>query len=379
MLFSKKKGENKESEVTLNLILQNEKYALGDIVKGTLVLLTNKSYKAKQIKLEVSGVEKTVVHADKASKRSSYLYKYDRVVGDGTKSDSIIKSSDTFYHEDLSSFLKSADKTRSSSNNNDILFLDDGTIEIPTGLRKEFPFQFEIPKTGLESYIGQNVSIEYKVKAVIDRSWKIDINSEKSFIVLNPSTKNVSNNKKSNSNYDTKDSNSIMSGGSNDTIGRDNLTTTNEKEEEEHQDGEEDEQLWAKLEIIKKVFFSGDIIKGHLYLDLQYHDVNSVEISLNAVERAISSSYKEESSWMTKVNKWTGGYIEEINFEKYKQKFEINTNNTGENTFPFEIMLPKDAKKSYRGKLSKYFWEIDAKLNLSMETDKHIRCVIEVV
>ena len=36
-------------------------------------------------------------------------------------------------------------------------------------------------------------------------------------------------------------------------------------------------------------------------------------------------------------------------------------------------------KKSYKGKLSKYFWEIDAKINIPMAVDKHVRTVIEVV
>jgi arabinogalactan endo-1,4-beta-galactosidase len=131
--------------------------------------LTNNSYKAKQIKLEVTGVEKTVVHTDKASKRSNFLTKFGQVVGKSKKSDRIKNSSYIFYHENLSCFIKSINKTKDNVSNKDIIILDDGTIEIPSGLRKEFSFQFTIPENALESYIGKNVSIEYRIKVSIDR------------------------------------------------------------------------------------------------------------------------------------------------------------------------------------------------------------------
>jgi hypothetical protein len=338
--------------------------------------MTYKSYKVKEIRLEVSGVEKTVVDYN-TSKRSSALHS-GRYIGESTESE--VNSSDTFYHEDLSSFLKSIDESRDSSNNNDILFLDDGTIEIPAGLRKEFSFQFAIPKNGLESYTGQNVSIEYKVKAVIVRSWNKDIISERPFIVLNPYTKNVSNEKKYNNKY-TKASSINIIGSGNDAMDRYNLTTNQKEEEEERDREEENEQQMPKLETNKKIFSPGDIIKGSLHLYLQHHDVNSIEISLNAIECATTKRYKEKSNWMAKFDEWwTGTNMQETSFEKYYQKFKLNNkDNTGQTFFPFGIGIPKDVKKSYSGKLSKYYWEIDAKLDIPMGSDKHISSVIEVV
>jgi hypothetical protein len=48
---------------------------------------------------------------------------------------------------------------------------------------------------------------------------------------------------------------------------------------------------------------------------------------------------------------WSIHRREEIRFEKYSLKLKLNNNKTEENNIPFEIKIPENANKSYKGKL----------------------------
>ncbi len=49
--------------------------------------------------------------------------------------------------------------------------------------------------------------------------------------------------------------------------------------------------------------------------------------------------------------------------DMYKQKVEFNEEDS--NSAPFEIHIPKEVKRSYKVVYSKYYWEIDAKLDIA--------------
>ena len=55
--------------------------------------------------------------------------------------------------------------------------------------------------------------------------------------------------------------------------------------------------------------------------------------------------------------------------ETYKQKVEFNEEDS--NSAPFEIQIPKEVKRSYKAVYSKYYWEIDAKLDIAGSRDLH--------
>jgi len=44
----------------------------------------------------------------------------------------------------------------------------------------------------------------------------------------------------------------------------------------------------------------------------------------------------------------------------------------------FEIYIPENAKRSYRGKYSKYFWIVDVKLDIPWRRDIHSKHEIEI-
>ena len=81
----------------------------------------------------------------------------------------------------------------------------------------------------------------------------------------------------------------------------------------------------------------------------------------------------------TTITVWRGTeyIIRDFKFEKYTKKFELNTDI--KNIILFEIRVPEDAKKSYIGRLSKYYWEIDVKLDIEDGNDVHIKSVIEII
>jgi hypothetical protein len=290
MLFSKDKKESKET-TTFNINLEKESYSPGDIVKGTLVLVGDEGFKAKGLKLEVYGEEKTKVHTyPRDSTTYKYAEKVDKIPLIGNReTEETVSSSDTFYYEDLSSFLKSTETNLLSSSSSD------ETIKITTAeTRKEITFQFTIPGNVLESYAGKNVWIDYKIKAVANRSWKQDITEQRSFIVLSPNKKPIGH-----SSHFKLDLDKLQEKRSN------NNTKTLETEEDKAKDD------IAKLEVDSHIFSPGDIIKGKLYL-LDSNDrgenennkktitpitpresIKNIEIKLNAIERATSTRYKE--------------------------------------------------------------------------------------
>jgi hypothetical protein len=48
------------------------------------------------------------------------------------------------------------------------------------------------------------------------------------------------------------------------------------------------------------------------------------------------------------------------------------------NFLPFNIKIPKDAKQSYRGKISSYYWIVDTKVDVPLRKDIHIKSMIEL-
>jgi hypothetical protein len=45
----------------------------------------------------------------------------------------------------------------------------------------------------------------------------------------------------------------------------------------------------------------------------------------------------------------------------------------------FEIDITKGVKRSYIGRFSEYFWEIDAKLDMPWAKDLHLKKIIDII
>lgn len=332
-----KQGTNKLDTI-LDIRLTNEQYSVGDIVNGTFIITGNKPFKAKGFRLEAFGEERTRVREGVGS------YKRKRM----------IHSHEQFFFDDLSSFLKLIDTDLMSSN---------GSINVVKGVRRDIPFQFTIPKDALESYNGKKVSISYKIKGVADRSFLSDITCEKVFVVSSHKFSNIESSPRS---------------------FKDSLpTSTSEKSELEDY-----EHSVINISLDSKVFHPGDILGGKIRLknkggkdanNMYYEgispaDLRNIEVRLFAVEHATTAGYKDESRFLSR-------FKEEVKFEKYMKKIDPKASkeyNTSESIIPFDIQIPKDAKHSYRGKISSYYWVVDTKLDMPVRKDIHINSMIEI-
>jgi hypothetical protein len=339
-LFFKEKPtqETNNLNTILDIRLTNEKYFVGDTVNGNFIITGNQPVKAKHFRLEVFGEERTRVHEGVGS------YKRKRT----------IRSYERFFFEDLSSFLKLIEADMTSSN---------GLIDVTKGVKREIPFWFTISKNALESYSGKNASIGYKIKAVVDRSFRPDITCEKVFSVSCHTLAIVEVAPRSSRN-------SLLI----------TPTTSEESEFAEHS--------VINISLDSKVFYPGDIIRGKIHLknkggkdanNMYYEgvtpaDLRNIEVRLFAVERATTSGYNDESRFLS-------GFKEETKFEKNIRRIDLKANKeygTSESIIPFDIQIPKDAKQSYRGKISSYYWIVDTKVDMPLRKDVHISSMIEI-
>jgi hypothetical protein len=342
-LFFKNRPKQEDNKVNtiLDIRLTNEKYFVGDTVNGTFIMTGNRPVKAKHFRLEAFGEERTRVREGVGP------YKRKRT----------IRSYERFFFVDLSSFLKSTEADAMSSN---------GSIDIVKGVTREIPFQFAIPNDALETYNGKNVSVDYKIKAVADRSFRPDIICEKAFIVLCPTHSNIRSSPRSSKNSLSMTPNTL-----------------------EKSDLPDYEHSVINTNLDSKVFYPGDIIRGMIHLknkggkdanNMYYEgvtpaDLRNIEVRLFAVERATTSGYKDESRFLS-------GFKEEAKFEKNIRKIDLKMNKeyygTSESIIPFDIQIPRDAKQSYRGKISSYYWIVDTKVDMPLRKDIHINSMIEI-
>jgi hypothetical protein len=129
--------------------LQREVFLPGETVSGTVHLQIDKPVNAREIRLDVEGVEHTFITVSHG--KSSHTY-HER--------NHIIKTRITFQHN-----------------------LDVQSQELEQGYYN-FPFEFVIPPKGLPSYHGRNVKITYTLKARVDIPLWFDIKDEKEFYVV---------------------------------------------------------------------------------------------------------------------------------------------------------------------------------------------------
>ena len=228
-------------------------------------------------------------------------------------------SSNVFFFQDLFDFLK---------NNSliDIKKVRDGKDIVIRKGKIDVPFEFIIPDNILSSYNGKNAWIKYSVKATIDKKMRMDVNSSINFEVISSQYDNNSNISKpiSVSTFKTND-------------------------------------LVLKLDLDKSVYNAGDKIRGTINISKLNPDIDirGIETILIATEKATASSRIVASTM-------------------YENKYKI-TDWKEKQDCPFEIDIPGDVIKSYRGRYSEIIWEIKAKVDLPLSQDLNAVALIEII
>ena len=128
--------------------LPTETYLPGEVVKGTVNLSIDKTVKARNVKLDIFGLEKTRI-----------------IVNSGTAS-RIISDSNYIMKEEI--ILRSPDH--------------DKKLELHPG-NFTFTFEFKIPENASPSYKGSNASITYELNSRVDVPLLKDVVAKKSFRV----------------------------------------------------------------------------------------------------------------------------------------------------------------------------------------------------
>ena len=228
-------------------------------------------------------------------------------------------SSNVFFFQDLFDFLK----------NNSLIDMkkvrDGKDIVIRKG-KIDVPFEFIIPDNILSSYNGKNAWIKYSVKATIDKKMRMDVNSSINFEVIS-------------SQYDN-----------NSNISRPISVSTFKTND-----------LVLKLDLDKSVYNAGDKIRGTINISKLNPDIDirRIETILIATEKATASSRIVASTM-------------------YENKYKI-TDWKEKQDCPFEIDIPGDVIKSYRGRYSEIIWEIKAKVDLPLSQDLNAVALIEII
>lgn len=308
-------GGGGDSE-TLFLNLEKSQYHSGEKVKGNLTITSNKDTASRAFRFIAEGKEKTEITVSEPYYGGGSSSSYSNDYRDVTYT-----SSNVFFSQDLLEFLKGnsllIDLEKARNNKKDIV--------IRKG-RTEIPFEFTVPYNTLSSYNGKNTRITYSVKATIDKKMRRDVNSSIDFVVIsqyNDSSNNI--------NRPISVSTFKVNG------------------------------LGLELDLDKSVYNVGDTVRGTINISKSNPDIyiRTIEIILIATEKATAL----DKSVATTV---------------YENKYKIRDWKEKQNC-PFEIDIPKDVVKSYRGKYSEIVWEIKAKVDLPLSHDLNAEAMIEVV
>ena len=308
-------GIGGSSYETLFLNLEKSQYYNGEKVKGNLTITSNKDIVSRAFKLITKGKEETKITVSEPYSGSSSSSSS----YSNEQRNVTHTSSNVFFFQDLFDFLKnnSLINIKKARDGKDIV-IRKGKIDVP--------FEFIIPDNILSSYNGKNAWIKYSVKATIDKKMRMDVNSSINFEVIS-------------SQYDN-----------NSNISRPISVSTFKTND-----------LVLKLDLDKSVYNAGDKIRGTINISKLNPDIDirRIETILIATEKATASSRIVASTM-------------------YENKYKI-TDWKEKQDCPFEINIPEDVVKSYRGKYSEIIWEIKAKIDLPLSQDLNAEAMIEVI
>jgi hypothetical protein len=199
-------------------------------------------------------------------------------------------------------------------------FINNSKLSNSDQNRVEIPFEFIIPENILPSYEGKSARIWYEVKATIDKKHAID--TTKSIIF----------------NVSRKTDNTIHT----------NYITTNT-----------DEDNYATLNLERTSFFLDETIKGEIFIHKSISNLRRVELVLMGTETSRASIYTD--------------------YNKSEHKKNLDKYNNNLKQFTFEMKIPKDIKRSYKGKYSEFSWQFNIRFNRSFRSDINVAIPIIIV
>lgn len=384
----------KGTDLEFGVSLERTDYRPGETVRGLLTLNTEKSSRARQLRLFAEGKESTTITVEESTSG------YDSSSSSDRWDSHTYSEINTFFSEDLSHLIQ-----KSVSSNT----LEDGTLEI-LPQTKEISVEFTLPSdiNLYSSYKGKHANITYTLKATADIAKKLDVNKEEQFFVINP------NNTKVEFCYSDSDSNennsfastSMAEGMSNNNANKESYSTrferifgqktdhTTEKRGRYHRfhgmrvnydlgtiltKGREKflkENSEARIELLDQgnnnnstVFSPGQTLRGKVIaLPLQKSgeenkkkNVRGMKITLSGIEHAFAQGFERVST-----------------IEKYENKIEVSGSEENDQGIPFEYQIPNGINQSYMGKYSEYFWGLEAKINIAWSSDIIARTIIEI-
>ncbi len=331
--------------------LETEKttYVAGETVKGNFILTTNKSFKVRDVSVSMYGKERTNIVAISSN---SFL---NRVYAPAPAGHNLYKSLYTLISWDVSpSELFPSIGAKQ---------LDLYTLEIPAGI-KQFPFEFILPEDIPESYKGKSVLITYTIEAKVDIPNSIGLRKTREITIVSPSKNNDNNN---------NDISIDGHKGLNENQ-RSNEIPVHDAAKTSILQGEHGTKKTntIQLGLYKKIFSRGEKIKDNVVLmkTTQPEKIRKVEISLSGIEFATVDT---ESIWNRAMLLPYGMFdmTQQNKMEKYTEEIEIPKKEGDIIIVPFEFQIPKQVKRSYTGKYSKFYWLIDAKIDMKGMIDSH--------
>ena len=332
--------------------LKTEKtiHVAGETVKGNFILTTNKSFKVRDVSVSMYCKERTNIKTISSNRFLNKLYT------PAPAGHNVYKALYTLISWDVSQselFPSIGAKQ-----------LDLYTLEIPAGI-KQFPFEFILPEDIPESYKGRSVSITYTIEAKVDIPNSIGLRKTQEITIVSPS-KNYDNNNNDISIDGHKGLNENQR--SNEIPVHDDAAKTSILQEEH---GTKKTNT-IQLGLYKKIFSRGEKIIGKVVLMniTQPEKIREVKISLIGMEHATVDT---ENIWNRPVGIYGGSYdpTDENKVEKYTEEIEIPKKEGDIIIVPFEFQIPKQVKRSYTGKYSKFYWLIDAKIDMKGMIDSH--------
>jgi hypothetical protein len=244
---------------------------------------------------------------------SAYCKEYTRIkVTEADGISPVYSNNHVYFFENLSPFLALAGAT----------ILEHERVEIPSEVR-EIPFHFTIPNSALGSYVGKNAWITYEINIKVDRSWKRDIDEKLVFFVINPDMK------------PTSKENVVTEYGSSDWSER---------------------EIYARLNLERNAFSPNESVKGALTVkNFGQKKIKNAKIILRG---------KENASGLLHIT-FPKGRIKEYEITNIIEEYLVDVEFNKEKTVGFELKIPEEARRSYVGKFSRYFWVLEVKLNIA--------------
>ncbi len=368
----------------IELKTEGTTFHIGEAVKGYFILTAHKSFKINDASVSMYGKEKTNIVGWTAGPVPAEHNRW--------------KASNTFATWEVppSDLFSSIGAKQ----------IDLYTLEVPAGI-KQVPFEFILPEDMLESYKGKYVSITYTIEAKVDVPRSLGLRKRQEIVITSANKDN--NNDGDNNGTDDWHKGDNREGpssieipidsSSNNSILVGNPATKNSVSSLAYQVRMGNQYRGfpklarnlrfhkktntIRLELDKTIFSRGEKIYGRLVLMniTQPDKIRKIEITLSGIEFATINT---EDPINQAVGLMEGlqpvDLCSQHKAEEYTKEIEIPKKERDSSIIiPFEFQIPKQLKRSYTGKYSKFYWLVDARIDMKGMVDSHTEEEITII